>query len=111
MEKLDRLEKLRLMLRKWFPATKDMTEKQLKKEVKSNKNLQIIMLMMSLVFVSFLAFVPNFKSFAPFEQMAFLGVLIGGIALSFGVYAQYHVLEVEAAFELRLREALANVKP
>jgi hypothetical protein len=108
MEKLDKLEQFRLKLRKWFPATKDMTEKQLKKEIKSNKNLQIIMLMMSLVFASFLAFIPNFKSLASFEQMAFLGVIIGGIALSFGVYAQYRVCEAEASFELRLREALAT---
>jgi hypothetical protein len=110
MEKLDRLEQFRLKLRKWFPATKDMTDKQLVKEVKSNRRLQLIMLGMALMFASFFAFVPNFKLLSSVEQMAFIGVITAGIALSFGVYAQYHILEAEANFELRVREAVAEVK-
>jgi uncharacterized membrane-anchored protein len=109
MEKLDRLEQIRLKLRKWFPATKDMTEKQLKKEIKSNKNMQLIMLMMSLVFASFLVFIPD--SLGVYDRMAFLGVIVGGIALEFAFYTQHRCAELEASFELRLREALANAKP
>jgi hypothetical protein len=107
MEKLDRLEQIRLKLRKWFPATKDMTEKQLKKEVRSNKNLQYIMLALAMMFASFLAFIPNFNRLGAYEQMAFLGVITAGIALSFSMYAQYRIFEAEANFEVRLREVLA----
>jgi hypothetical protein len=110
MEKLDRLEQLRLKLRKRFPATKDMTEKQLKKEIKSNKGLQKIMLLGSLLYTSFLIFIP-FNQLDAFQKLTVLGVIVGGIALSFAFYSQYRCDELEASFELRLREAIANTKP
>ena len=87
-----------------------MTDKQLNKEVKSNKTLQTIMLALCVVFASFFAFVPDFKTLAVFEQMAFVGIITAGIALSFSMFAQYRIFESEATFELRLREALANAK-
>lgn len=96
--------------RKHFPSTRNMTDKQLTKEVKSNKALQTIMLALCVVFASFFAFVPDFKTLAVFEQMAFVGVITAGIALSFAMFAQYRIFEAEASFELRLREALVKVK-
>lgn len=87
-----------------------MTEKQLTKEIKSNKHLGYIMLAFALVFASILAFIPNFKQYGVFEQMAFLGIITSGIALSFANYAHYRIMESEANFELRLREAIKDVK-
>ena len=110
MEKSDGLEQFRLKLRKWFPATKDMTEKQLKKEIKSNKRLQLIMAFTALFFASFLVIIP-FNQLETFQKMSFLGVIVGGMALEFALVSQYKTAELEASFELRLREALANVKP
>jgi hypothetical protein len=106
MEKLDRLEQLRLKLRKRFPATKDMTEKQLKKEIKSNKRLQLIMAFTALFFASFLVVIP-FNQLETFQKMSFLGVIVGGMALEFALVSQYKAAELEASFELRLRELLA----
>jgi hypothetical protein len=107
MEKLDMSEQLRIKLRKWFPATKDMTEKQLKKEIKSNKRLQLIMALTALLFASFLVVVP-FNQLETFQKMSFLGLIVGGMAFEFALVSQYKAAELEAYFELRLREALAT---
>jgi len=88
---------------------RDMTDKQLAKEIRSNKILQLLMLAVALMFASFIVFVP-FKQLAPFEQMAFLGVVTSGIAMSFAFYAQYRIFEAEANFEQRLREIVKDVK-
>jgi hypothetical protein len=107
MEKLDMSEQLRIKLRKWFPATKDMTEKQLKKEIKSNRRLQLIMLLTALLFASFFVVVPVNK-LEVFDRMAFIGIVTGGIAMEFAIYVMYRVAELEASFELRLREVIAT---
>ena len=71
--------------------------------------MQLIFLSLTILFTSSLFIIP-FNSLAVFERMAFLGVVVSGIALGFGLMLQFRVYEVEVNFELRLREALAEVK-
>jgi hypothetical protein len=102
-------ESFKQKLDRWFPTTKEMTEKQLHKEIKSDRAMQLIFLATALLFVSTFAVVP-FNKLEVFQRMAFLGVIVAGIAVEFALYAQFRVAEVEAKFELRLRETFKDAK-
>jgi hypothetical protein len=93
---------------KQFRVNKDLTEKELYKETKSNRVMQYISLATFLVFILFLAVIPT--SLDIYKRMTFVGICLAGAGFNFAIYVNFRVNEAEASFELRLREAIKDAQ-